>query len=402
MFQVEIHSFDDYTLPKSISDIYQLLEHAQPEDELNLPGDIYELASHTGWSSFIKILGSISSSDRINLSHKPFVRACNTQLKDELDGVTELMARYVVQDFVQGSSESQDVHGEPIEAASPSDDASDETSEDDTSSSDSQPSKSSIDVSLEGHVLPGKGKHTNAVVPLLCLADGQNILDLMISLACQRFVWGISEPAIGFALSSSAPVMELVVSWLDPSTRILHITHDIGRPTIGSFDFTALPSILRFSKFVLGLSPSIASIVQAASRSCEKNKLNWRADGPQFDGDLTSTERVTRWVYDIQNEPHTDEVLECHPSSDSAAPTPILGEEATNGLHFRVSTESSVSESIGPDPQSQDENSVSDPAEALARRSCELPPPPPLDDDAPPSPLLSTGVLALFFSLSIL
>jgi hypothetical protein len=71
---------------------------------------------------------------------------------------------------------------------------------------------------LNGHIFQGSGKHSYALLPFLCIADAQNILELMSSVACQRYVWGISEPAIGFLSRPSGAVMELVLSWVDQST----------------------------------------------------------------------------------------------------------------------------------------------------------------------------------------
>lgn len=76
----------------------------------------------------------------------------------------------------------------------------------------------SIDVSLDGHIFQGCGKHACAALPFLCVADEENICDLMSSVAYQRFVWGITEPAVGFLLSSTSPVATLFLSWVDLHT----------------------------------------------------------------------------------------------------------------------------------------------------------------------------------------
>ncbi|KAJ7303694.1 hypothetical protein DFH08DRAFT_793843 [Mycena albidolilacea] len=81
----------------------------------------------------------------------------------------------------------------------------------------------SINVPLDAHVLPGRGRHLCAILPFLCVADDDNIVDVMSSVACQRHVWGIPQPAVGFALSKSGTIVTLVLSWMDAATRIVHV-----------------------------------------------------------------------------------------------------------------------------------------------------------------------------------
>jgi hypothetical protein len=88
----------------------------------------------------------------------------------------------------------------------------------DTASDSSDAGPPSIDLPLEAHVLPGRGRQFFAALPFLSIADDNNAVDMMTSLACQRYVWGISEPAVGFVLSETGVVTKLLLSWLDPTT----------------------------------------------------------------------------------------------------------------------------------------------------------------------------------------
>lgn len=90
----------------------------------------------------------------------------------------------------------------------------------------------SIDVPLDAHLLPGNGRHKCAILPFFYLADIDNIFDLATSIACQRYVWGISQPVVGFALGKSGAVLELVISWVDPATVRLR---DAAMPLSHSF-----------------------------------------------------------------------------------------------------------------------------------------------------------------------
>jgi hypothetical protein len=88
----------------------------------------------------------------------------------------------------------------------------------------SRSNASSLDFPLDAHVLPGRGNNRTAVLPFFCIADTNNIVDLMSTVACQRHVWGILQPVISFALSESGVVATLVLSWVDPATVSLRQT----------------------------------------------------------------------------------------------------------------------------------------------------------------------------------
>ncbi|KAJ7241035.1 hypothetical protein B0H12DRAFT_1326317 [Mycena haematopus] len=163
----------------------------------------------------------------------------------------------------------------------------------------------SIDVPLDAHLLPGNGRHKCAILPFFYLADIDNIFDLATSIACQRYVWGISQPAVGFALGKAGSVLKLVISWVDPATRIVHIASppiddtSRGCNTTGVWDFSNPTAALSFAQFVLNLSDDVATIFECAKAGCENNRFDWRSDNlPSQDFD-SHQERVNRWVHDV-------------------------------------------------------------------------------------------------------
>lgn len=131
----------------------------------------------------------------------------------EFDGIATFLACHSVQMFL-------DMHDSVSEIPQDGPHPSLRTPSLDTASDSSKSSSAvpCLDVLLDAHVLPGHGKHLSAILPFLCVADIDNIVDLMSSLACQRHVWGIPEPVVGFALSKSGTIAELMLSWLDPTT----------------------------------------------------------------------------------------------------------------------------------------------------------------------------------------
>ncbi len=77
-------------------------------------------------------------------------------------------------------------------------------------------STSSLDVSFHAHVLPGRGRRTNAVLPIICIADRVNIVPLIASVAYQRRVWGIEDPVVGVILAKDGFSAQVVLGWTDP------------------------------------------------------------------------------------------------------------------------------------------------------------------------------------------
>jgi hypothetical protein len=78
----------------------------------------------------------------------------------------------------------------------------------------------SIDVPFDAHVLPGQGRRFYAVLPLLCVADEENIAFLLSSVLYQRRVWGIDEPVVGVVFSRTGTIGRVVLGWLDTECTI--------------------------------------------------------------------------------------------------------------------------------------------------------------------------------------
>ncbi|KAK7054038.1 hypothetical protein R3P38DRAFT_2854128 [Favolaschia claudopus] len=314
----------------------------------------------TAWPfvrGFTKVLIATCSENTALLSHASFVLPrLAAPIEGIFDGVAEMLACHIVEGFDKDSSAMDDekpsssgvAEVDPHATSAPrlSQDDSDERMgsysaeiSSEASVSDHSPtersgsffsasgsalsstSDQSIDVSLNGHIFQGRGKHSFALLPLLCFADGENIIGIMSSVACQRFVWGISEPTIGFVLSPSGSEMELVLSWVDQSTQVLHVAHDFGQGSkTGCFDFSRVTSILRFSQFLFRLSPCFRLVASIASRLCENNNFDWRSDYPQSKNSETGMDRVALWVQDTQfwrDSQSSSSVPRTLPSADS-------------------------------------------------------------------------------------
>ncbi|KAF5373353.1 hypothetical protein D9615_007362 [Tricholomella constricta] len=137
------------------------------------------------------------------------------------------------------------------------------------------------------HVIPGRGLRTDAVLPVISVAEEDEIQSLLTSVLYQRYVWGIEAPAVGIAISATGTVARIILGWIDPlppSTGALPAVHLASAsvspardPSLAIYDLTDLPSALALSRFILNLSAQFDRIIKGA-RSPHFHPLPWRAD----------------------------------------------------------------------------------------------------------------------------
>jgi hypothetical protein len=75
--------------------------------------------------------------------------------------------------------------------------------------------KKSMDLPFDAHLLSGCGQHFYAVLPVICVADPDNIIPLLASVLYQRRVWNINEPAVGIVCSNTGTSCRVILGWLD-------------------------------------------------------------------------------------------------------------------------------------------------------------------------------------------
>ncbi|KAJ7714769.1 hypothetical protein DFH07DRAFT_863228 [Mycena maculata] len=269
------------TTPR-LADIFNLV--------LSTVADIRSLVAHYGplcsavsfVSTLLRALMHMCAKGAVIMNETAFVRPrTKTPHRGEFDGVATFLACHSVEGFARDSSSGPDMVDERSRSSLP---AVSPMSVDDASASSSS-GASSIDVPLDAHIIPGRGRHLCLLLPFLCVADTNHIVDLMSSAACQRYVWGIPPPAIGFALSKSGTTATLVLSWVDLYTDVVHIVCPAQRPNsnqgapLGVFDFTSPSAALSFAQLVLRLSNEFSVVYDRAIVGCENNTLDWRSDG---------------------------------------------------------------------------------------------------------------------------
>ncbi|KAJ7677146.1 hypothetical protein B0H14DRAFT_2656162 [Mycena olivaceomarginata] len=271
----------------------------------------------------IRVLAYTCCKEAAIISGTPFVRpriTTDLAVETQLDGIALLLAGHVIDkvdgvypnemalDDTGGSTDgSEDVTMETASesvvswaSASPAD-------SDVTSRSSTADSGSSLDIPLNAHVLPGGGRHFDAFLPFICVADTDNIAELMVSVASQRIVWGISAPVIGFVVSRNGIRAGLVISWADRMTETIHITcpspyiNFDDATSLGVYNITRCAEALHLSQLVLDLASDFSLFSPDQAVRCEARAFDWRVDNKE---DLLRSfdhqDRMLHWLRDVQ------------------------------------------------------------------------------------------------------
>jgi hypothetical protein len=156
--------------------------------------------------------------DRNNVPYiLPRVGPSEQRQREALDGIATMLLSHVVDDIERDT---------PVDLEDESGNEKPSKDDDDISmhymqqSSPKASSTRSIDLPFDAHMLPGHGRRFYAVLPLLCVADEENIASLLSSVLYQRHVWGIDEPVVGVAFSRTGTVGQVVLGWLDPESTV--------------------------------------------------------------------------------------------------------------------------------------------------------------------------------------
>ncbi|KAJ7455977.1 hypothetical protein B0H11DRAFT_2322162 [Mycena galericulata] len=262
----------------------------------------------------LRILARICAQEAMTITEAPFVRArIKTPDSDDFDGVATMLACHVIErDVPLPSSEGSTLASETAYPGASSSDA----------GSDPSPF---FNGPLGAHILPGRGVHACAALPFLCVADPDNIADLMASVACA--------------------VMTLVLSWVDPATSTVHITSSASN---GVFDLTDTASALSLAQFVLNLSSHFASVLERAKERSklgfENNSLNWRSDNilpSDESGDWR--DRVVQWLRHVEMPSSPLSLPTASPSTDMPphkASQKSAGEKSTTSQSEKLAAKS--------------------------------------------------------------
>ncbi|KAG2129723.1 uncharacterized protein EDB93DRAFT_1234411 [Suillus bovinus] len=277
------------------------------------------------WSQLLHALANTLSPDVLILEDAPFImpRAQNaaSQPSNLIDGHATLLAAHAIfseprtySDISMTSSLNEQDGDESIYSA-------------DCDSCDDDDSVDSLDLPLQAHMLPGRGRCLSVVIPVLLVADSSNIVPLLCSALYQRRVWGIRQPVVGLCCSSTGTIATTIFGWLDSDqsedgrmpTVHLALAADVrSDPSMGVFDFTDTRSATSLAQFVLGLRTHFHNIKGATSIEAVDSltPLGWRSDLPDFETQFGARldERVISWTHQVH--------VQTSSSEASSSPTP--------------------------------------------------------------------------------
>ncbi|EIW80793.1 hypothetical protein CONPUDRAFT_73828 [Coniophora puteana RWD-64-598 SS2] len=132
-------------------------------------------------------------------------------------------------------------------------------------------------------------------LPALCVGDETIIASLLTSAVYQRLTWGVNDPIVGLAWSSTSPVVRVFVACLSPDAQDdLSQTHN---PQGGWFDLS-VPSSKR--AFIHYLSTVIHrganTLPKTMHPSRERVWLQWRSDFAKAETVLDKMASVATWT----------------------------------------------------------------------------------------------------------
>ncbi|KAG0703486.1 hypothetical protein DFH29DRAFT_441140 [Suillus ampliporus] len=285
------------------------------------------------WSQLIHALAKTLSSEVLILEDTPFImpRAQNiaTQPTDLIDGHAGLLVAHAIfsthRNHPDRSSYSPGSRGDEDESMYSVD------------SDSCNGSVDSLDLPLQAHMLPGRGRCFSAVVPILLVADARNIVPLLCSALYQRHVWGIRQPVVGLCCSSTDTIASAIFGWLDsdqseeghmPVAHLALAADDHLDPLMGVFDFADPGSAICLAQFILGLRSHFTDIKGATSIEVVDSltPLQWRSDLPDFETQFGGRldERVASWTHHVHVHTSSSESSSSTPRTPSPLSDPAL------------------------------------------------------------------------------
>ncbi|KAF9481600.1 hypothetical protein BDN70DRAFT_919689 [Pholiota conissans] len=229
-------------------------------------------------ASFFGILALACSKDAVLITDSPFLLSRSSAIDLKEDTRFEGRATILVSSYIPpkyslitplGNSDS---YGCPSESES----------------GDAPPEACLLpfDGPFDGHIIPGSGQRVDCVLPILCVANQDNIRPLVISTAYQRYAWGISMPVVGISIENDKFVATLVIGWIcdgerteSPDLPTVHIASSISseiNSSLGVFDLSDPVSALQFSHFILSLRHQFSDIV--VNTNPQRKEFCWRCD----------------------------------------------------------------------------------------------------------------------------
>ncbi|KAJ3503041.1 hypothetical protein NLJ89_g8612 [Agrocybe chaxingu] len=173
-----------------------------------------------------------------------------------------------------------------------------------------------LNIPFDAHILPGQGRRTDCFLPIICIAEEQDIFPLVTSAVYQRHLWGISQPTVGILLSKFGTIANVMLGWISPHNSgvdqqlpQVHIAlgNRQGDESLGVFDLLDPVSTLYFSQFILNMSSDFQSLSESL-QTATTIQLCWRLDHlcledrsimHESEASNNGLTRVEQWVLDV-------------------------------------------------------------------------------------------------------
>ncbi|KAK0202174.1 hypothetical protein DFS33DRAFT_1386464 [Desarmillaria ectypa] len=214
-------------------------------------------------------------------------------------------------------------------------------------------SHSSLDMSFHAHILPGRGRRIDAVLPIICIADRENIVPLIGSVAYQRRVWGIEDPVVGIIIPRNGFSAQVILGWTDrpdlssntespddhtvDDLPIVHIAYsDIPCVANGVFNLTDPISAIAFSQFIVDLRDQYDKVVLECcdTRVSANTSFSWRSDlidrPVPSDWEGKGEESVASWIRSVRTASSAE-------TDDDPSPYPITPPPTQRFYHIPMS-----------------------------------------------------------------
>ncbi|CAL1710277.1 unnamed protein product [Somion occarium] len=131
---------------------------------------------------------------------------------------------------------------------------------------------SDVGLPFDAHMILGRGVRSYLILPILVVADYDNIISLMASTLYQRHVCGIRDPVVGLAFAKYGTVAQVFLGWasyMDLETPILHISRASKYasliPSLGIYDLKDPWSACALAQFILSLQDHFQEVVEATT-----------------------------------------------------------------------------------------------------------------------------------------
>lgn len=78
-----------------------------------------------------------------------------------------------------------------------------------------QPSQASLEVPEHAHILESSRPRAWVDIPVVCVADAEDMPSVMSKVLYQRQIWGVKEPLIGLITSNRGLTVRIAIGWLE-------------------------------------------------------------------------------------------------------------------------------------------------------------------------------------------